>query len=149
MGKSKIILKKNCLTREETTSFLKDFKTACKTMEIALFTNLLTNYDLSFVEDFNEDLSAIYSIISSWNKPELGTELLSTSQFKSKCLFCEFGKTVMVYKWAYQHKHDSYPENLLTYESQIAFYFDLNENQLVKFGVCNGYLDNKEMNLLN
>jgi hypothetical protein len=149
MNKSKITLKKNCLSREETTSFLKDFKCACKTMEIALFTNLFTNYDLSFVEDFDEDLSTVYSIISSWNKPELGTELLSTSQFKSKCLFCEFGKTVTVYKWTYQHKQDSYPENLLIYESQIAFYFDLKENQLVKFGVCNGYLDNKDLSLLN
>ncbi len=59
MNKSKIKSKKNCLSKEETTLFLKDFKSACKTMELALFNNLFTKHDLLFIKDFVQNLSNI------------------------------------------------------------------------------------------
>jgi hypothetical protein len=104
---------------------------------------------LSFVEDYKEVLGMIKSIMASWNKPNQGTELLEVTQFDSKCLFCEFGKTVKVYKWWYQYKIDDTLMNSKIHESQIAFIFEIKDSQLVEFGVCNGYLDNEEMNLLN
>jgi hypothetical protein len=149
MSNTTITLNKEYFTSEITKAFLNDLKTACKTMELDLFTNLFTKYDLSFIEDYKEVLGIIKSIMKSWNKPKQGTELLEVTQFDSKCLFCVFGKTVKVYKWTYQHKQAPIPMNRVVYESQIAFFFKYENNQLIEFGVCNGYLDKKEMNLLN
>lgn len=149
MSNAKITLNKKCFTVEETSAFLKDLETACKTMEVDVFTKLFTKHDLSFVEDHDEVLGMIKSIMIRWNKPDQGTELLKVTQFDSKCLFCKFGKTVKVYKWTYQHKQKPIPMNRVVYESQIAFFFDLKDNQLIEFGVCNGYLDNEDLALLN
>ena len=149
MGNTKITLNKEYFTIEMTEDFLKDFEIACKTMELEFFTKLFTKYDLSFVEDYEEVLEMIKSSMNSWNRPNIGTELLNVIQFDSKCLFCEFGKTVKVYKWTYQHKKLPIPANCLEYSSQIAFYFGFEDNQLIEFGVCNGYLDNNDMEQLN
>ena len=149
MSNTKIILDKDYFTPEMTKAFLKDMEKACKTMELELFTKLFTKYDLSFVEDYEEVLEMIKNSMASWNRPHKGTELLKVTQFDSKCLFCEFGKTVKVYKWTYQHKQAPIPMNGVIYACQIAFFFDCEDNQLIEFGVCNGYLDKEEIDLLN
>jgi hypothetical protein len=149
MSDKKINLSNKYLTVEKTKTFLDGIETACKTMELDMFINLFNKYDLSFLEDLNEVLESIYSIVGSWDISEQGTELLEVVQFNSKCLFCEFGKTVKVYKWRYQYKIDDTLMNSKIHESQIAFIFEIKDGQLVEFGVCNGYLDNEEMNLLN
>jgi hypothetical protein len=149
MSNTKIILDKEYFTIKMTENFLKDLEIACKTMELDVFTTLFTKYDLSFVEDYDEVLGMIKSIMASWNKPNQGTELLEVTRFNSKCLFCEFGKTVKVYKWTYQHKQAPIPMNRMVYESQIAFFFDFKDNQLIEFGVCNGYLDKEEIEQVN
>jgi hypothetical protein len=149
MSNSKTILNKKYLTVETTKNFLNDIEIACKTMELDLFMNLFNKYDLSFVEDFDEVLESIYSVVGSWDISEHGTQLLEVVQFNSKCLFCEFGKTVKVYKWKYQYKTDATLMNSKIHESQIAFTFKIKDSQLFDFGVCNGYLDNEQMDLLN
>jgi hypothetical protein len=149
MSNSKTILNKKYLTVETTKNFLNDIEIACKTMELDLFMNLFNKYDLPFVEDFDEVLESIYSVVGSWDISEHGTQLLEVVQFNSKCLFCEFGKTVKVYKWKYQYKTDATLMNSKIHESQIAFTFKIKDSQLFDFGVCNGYLDNEQMDLLN
>ncbi len=145
MSNTKIILDKDYFTPEMTKAFLKDLKMACKTMELDLFTKLFTKYDLSFVEDYEAVLEMIKNSMASWNRPHIGTELLKVTPFDSKCLFCEFGKNVKVYKWTYQHKQAPIPMNGVVYAKQIAFIFDFEDNQLIEFGVCNGYLDKEDM----
>ena len=149
MSNTKMILNKEYFSIKMTEEFLKDLELACKTMELKLFTKLFTKYDLSFVEDYKEVLEMITSKMSGWNRPQLGTELLNVTQFDSKCLFCEFGKKVKVYKWTYQHKKNSIPQNSRIFACQIAFYFGFDEKQLTEFGVCNGYLDKSDMEKLN
>ena len=141
MGNTKINLNKEYFTIEMTAAFLKDFEIARKTMELDVFTTLFTKYDLSCIEDYDKVLEMIKSSMASWNRPKYGTVLLNVTQFDSKCLFCEFGKTVKVYKWTYQHKKLTTPSSSSAYCSQIAFYFDFEDNQIIEFGVCNGYLD--------
>jgi hypothetical protein len=149
MSNTKINLNKEYFTIEMTAAFLKDFEIASKTMEIAVFTTLFTKYNLSFVEEYEEVLEMIKSSMASWNRPKYGTVLLNVTQFDSKCLFCEFGKTVKVYKWTYQHKKLATLSNSSEYSSQIAFYFSFEENRLTEFGVCNAYMDSAEIEQLN
>lgn len=149
MSKTKITLNKEYFTIEMTEDFLKDLEIACKTMELDLFGKLFTKYDLSFIEDYDEVLEMIKSSMAGWNRPKYGTVLLNVTQFDSKCLFCEFGKTVKVYKWTYQHKKLATPSNSSEYSSQIAFYFRFEDNRLIDFGVCNAYLDKEEIVQLN
>jgi len=148
MSNTTITLDKDYFTVETTKAFLHDLEIACKTMEPVLFAKLFIKYDLSFVEDYQEVLSTILSRMEDWNDPEKETVLLDVVQFDSKCLFCKIGKKVKVYKWTYKHTKGLHAENL-RYSQSIAFYFDFQDDQLVEFGVCNGYLDKNDMDLLN
>jgi uncharacterized protein YaaW (UPF0174 family) len=125
MSNTKIILDKNYFTSEMTKSFLKDMGMACKTIELDLFTKLFNKYDLSFVADYEEVSGMIKKSMASWNRLDKGTELLKVTQFDSKCLFCEFGKTVKVYKRTCQHKQAPIPMNGVIHASQIAFFLTL------------------------
>ena len=149
MSNTKITLNKEYFTIKKTEDFLKDLEIACKTMEVDLFVKLFIKYDLYYNEEYQEVLSLIKHIASDWNKPELGTELIDVSKFDSKCIFCNIGKKVSGYKWTYFHKLDTIPLNRIIYASQIAFFFEFENNQLIEFGVCNGYLDKEEIEQLN
>lgn len=149
MSNTKIILDKSFFTLEITEKFINDLDLACKTMEEDLFVNLFIKYDLYYIEDYKEVLDLIIVRISNWHKPELGTKLIEVSKFDSKCIFCNIGKKVSGYKWTYQHTLEIVPFNRVVYSSRIAFFFEYENNQLIEFGVCNGYLDKNDMNLLN
>lgn len=148
MGKTKIKLDKQHFTKEVTTAFLKDHAIACKTMNLEDFVELFNKYDLSFVEDFNDIFETIKEITGRWYKPDLQTELIGgIEQFDSKCIFCEFGKKVNVYKWTYYHKQA--PVKFETFVSRIGFTFNIKDNQLIEYGVCNAFLDKDDMNRLD
>ena len=149
MGNTTITLNKGYFTSEITKSFLKDLEMACKTMHVDLFVKLFISYDLYHNEEYREVLNLIKHIVSNWCKPERGTELIEVSKFESKCIFCNIGKKVNGYKWTYKHSLETIPLNRVVYASQIAFFFDFEDNQLIEFGVCNGYLDKNDLNLLH
>lgn len=140
MSNTTITLNKEYFTIEKTKDFLEDLEIACKTMEVDLFVKLFIKYDLYYNEEYQEVLNLIKHITSDWNKSELGTELIEVSKFDSKCIFCNIGKKVNGYKWIYIHKLDTIPRNRFIYASQIAFFFEYENNQLIEFGVCNGYI---------
>ena len=147
MGKTKIKLDKQHFTKEVTTAFLKDHAIACKTMNLEDFVELFNKYDLSFVEDFNDIFETIKEITGRWYKPDLQTELIAIEQFDSKCIYCEFGKKITVYRWVYYHKLN--PDIFERFVSMIGFYFDIKENQLIEYGVCNAFLDKDDINRLD
>lgn len=148
MSNTTIILDREYFTAEITKAFLYDLEIACKTMEPVLFAKLFITYDLSFVEDYKEVLSTILSRMESWNNLHKETELLGVKQFDSKCMFCKIGKTVKAYRWTYKYTKDLKYKNII-FGLSIAFYFDFDEDRLIEFGVCNGFLDKEEMNNLN
>ena len=148
MSNTTILLDKEYFTVEITKAFLHDLEIACKTMEPDLFAKLFINFDLSFVEDYQEVLDTILNRMKSWSDPEKGTELLDIKPFDSKCMFCKIGKTVKAYKWTYQNTKEQYFKNIRYYQT-IAFYFDFDGDRLTEFGVCNGFLDKEEMENLN
>ncbi|GIZ10466.1 hypothetical protein [Flavobacterium sp. UMI-01] len=148
MSKTTITLDKEYFTIETTKGFIKDLEIACKTMETDLFLKLFTKYDL-MVEEYQEVLQLIIQIMNSWIKPQQDTSIVRIENFDSKCLFCNIGKKVKVYKWNYRHLGAEKPMDKVVYLKQIAFFFEYKNHQLVEFGVCNGYLDENDMNLLN
>jgi hypothetical protein len=149
MSNTTITLNKEYFTLETTKAFLNDLEIACKTMETDLFQKLFTKYELIEVEEYKEVLQLIIQIMNSWNNPDQDTRLENVVSFDSKCLFCNIGKKVTVYKWNYRHYGAQTPMNRVVYCKQIAFFFNYEDNQLIEFGVCNGYLDKNDMNLLN
>lgn len=149
MSKTKIVLDKEHFTDKMTKDFLRDLEKACKTMELDVFTTLFDKYDLTFMEDYEDVLEMITTSLTGWNRPQHGTALLEVTKFDSKCLFCEFGKTVKVYKWTYQHNWLPMPMKGVIFSSAIAFYFSFEDNRLTEFGVCNKYLDREEIEQLN
>ena len=149
MSKTKIILDKEYFTAEMTEDFLGDLEKVCKTMDLDDFTELFEEYDLTFMEDYDEVLEMITNKLSRPNKVKWGTVILEVTKFDSKCLFCKIGKTVKVYKYTYQHTRWRVPHNYTIFTSAIAFYFSFEENRLTEFGVCNKYLDKEEIDQIN
>lgn len=148
MSSTTINLNRSYFTTEITKSFIKDFQIACKTMEADLFETLFVKYELIEVEDYKDVLQLIIQIMNSWRNLDYSTRLINVTSFDSKCLFCNIGKKVIVYKWDYKHTASPSPMNRVVYSKQIAFFFDYDGHQLIEFGVCNGYLDKNVMNLL-
>ncbi len=140
MSNTILKLNKELFTVETTQCFINDFEIACKTMEPDLFVKLFIKYDLYNNEEYKETLEVINHLTGNWKKPELGTELMEVTKFDSRCLFCKIGKKVQAYKWTYNHKFD--PSKIrFIYENKIAFIFEYENNQLIEFGVCNGYVE--------
>lgn len=142
-----IKLKREYFNLETTKSFLKDLEMTCKTMEVDLFVKLFIKYDLYYDEEYREVLDLIINITGNWYNPDIGTELLEITTFDSKCIFCKIGKKVNGYQWTYVNRLDAFPNNRYIYASEIAFIFEYENNKLIEFGVCNGYLDKEEINL--
>ncbi|MBW4359380.1 hypothetical protein [Flavobacterium taihuense] len=140
---------KKGLTKELSSSFVKDFELATKTMRSVDFLKLFIKYDLNFIDDFDNMSKQILAILENWHNPIEGTEIIEMEQFDSKCHFCEYGKNVKVFKWTYQHKKAPIPINLVVYQKYIAFFLDIKNEQLVDFGLCNGYLKKEEIDELS
>lgn len=132
-----------------TNAFLKDLEAACQTMDIKVFTHLFVKYDLTFMDDYQNTYDLIKLIMTSWINPGQGSVLLDVTSFDSKCIYCVMGKSVKAYKWTYQHKMAAPPMNRMLYESKMALYVDIQNNRLTEFGVCNSFLSEKEMTVLN
>jgi hypothetical protein len=132
-------------TKEKTQKFLKDHELACQTMEVDDFALLFLKYDLSYIDDYNEVLTAIGEIMMDWKKEFRGTELQEVTTFDSNCIFCTIGKKVKVYRWSCLHTKASSPTNKLLDYNQIAFMFDIKDGCLVNYGTCNAYLEDNEL----
>lgn len=139
MGKTTLTLNKDYFTEQVTKSFLIDFENSCKRMELTNFVELFLKYDLSFLEDYDEVFNLIAHITTSWKKTDEETKLIEITQEDARCIFCNIGKAVRVYKWTYMHTKAVIPMNRVVYESKAAFYFEYQKNRLVEFGVCNAY----------
>ncbi|MBF0695399.1 MAG: hypothetical protein IR153_10130 [Flavobacterium sp.] len=139
MGKTTLTLDKEHFTEEVTASFLIDFENCCKSMELSDFVALFKKYDLSFLEDYNEVFDLIAHITTSWKKPGEETKLLDITEESARCIFCNIGKAVRVFKWTYIHTLAEIPMNRVVYESKAGFYFEYQDKQLIEFGVCNAY----------
>lgn len=141
MNNNKITFKKGHFTIETTKEFLNDFDTVCNTMDSELFIKLFIKYDFYYDEGYRELLDLIVHQTSSWNNPELGTELLEVTTFDSNCVFCFYGKSVNGYKWTYINKLDKGINSRIVYSNKIAFIFEYDNDNLIEFGVCNSFTD--------
>lgn len=142
---TKIIKKRNCLDVEQTKEFLKEHELACKTMEVDDFAQLFLKYDLSFIEDYNDVMTAVGEAMMDWKKEFRETQLQEVTSFDSNCIFCSIGKKIKVYRWSCLHKKAMAPNNKILDYNQIAFMFDIKEGQLVNYSTCNAYLEKNEL----
>lgn len=139
MAKTTLTLNNEYFTSEITESFLLDFENACQTMELLNFTNLFVKYDLEFIKDYREVFDLIADIMTRWKNSGEESTLLEVVKSDSKCIFCNIGKNVKVYSWTYKHNKAESPMNRIIYKSQVGFYFEYSQNQLIEFGVCNAF----------
>lgn len=139
MSKTTLTLDADYFTVEVTEAFLKDFGESCKTIELSGFIKLFIKYNLEFIEDYKGVFDLIAHIMTVWKNPGEQTTLLEVSQNDSKCLFCNFGKTVKVYNWTYKHENAESPMDRVVYKTQVGFFFGYEGRRLIEFGVCNGY----------
>ena len=145
MSNTKIILAKKHLSKEMTKEFLRDHELVCQTMEIDDFAQLFLKYDLSFIDYYSEVITSIAEGMMDWKKEFRGTELQNVIHSDSKCIFCNIGKKVKVYEWFYKHTNASEATNRILCSSKIAFYFSLENEKLIDYGVCNAFRDKNEI----
>lgn len=139
MAKTTLTLNSNYFTKKVTNSFIRDFETACTTMELSNFTELFLKYDLSFMKDFQEVFDLIAHVMTAWKNPNEETKLIDVKETDAKCIFCNFGKTVRVFSWEYQHTKAKFPLNNVVYKSKVGFYLEYREENLIEFGICNAF----------
>ncbi|WP_026978444.1 hypothetical protein [Flavobacterium tegetincola] len=128
------------LSITETEAFIKDHEIACKTMDASNFRSLFLKYDLSFVGDFQDVFNSIIEAMTVWKSVFKGTELREINVRDSNCIFCSIGKKVKVYNWTYLHTGEDAPMNKFVCYSRIAFMFDIQDDMLKNYGICNAYI---------
>ena len=144
MGATTFKVSPEYFTPEKTQEFLLEHEAACKKMEIVAFLKIFQKYDLSFIKEYQEVITAIIDILTGWKNEKIGTKLKKVSTFNSNCIFCEIGKSVKVYRWTYTNTLEEGGKERIIYESQIGFRFEIKEGRLTEYGICNAYLDKDE-----
>ena len=127
-------------TPEKTQEFLFEHEAACQNMDIIDFLKIFIKYDLSFVKEYEKVITSIIDIITGWKNEKPGTKLREVSTFNSNCIFCEIGKKVKGYRWTYTNTLEEGINKNIVYESQIGFRFEINDDRLTEYGICNAYV---------
>ena len=140
MSATTIKVSKEYFTPEKTQEFLLEHDAACKSMDATIFINLYIKYDLSFIEEYQEVITAIIDVLTGWKNEKKGTKLKEVSTYNSNCIFCEIGKSVKVYHWTYTNTLDEDIKRRFVYKSKIGFRFELKEGRLTEYGICNAYV---------
>ena len=141
-----IILVKDIFSKENSNQFLVELDVALKTIDYHQIEQLLIRYNIQQDPECITFLETIQSIFENWKKEGCGSTLVDNIETRiTKCYACFLGKNVKAYEFNYQHKDKPGIESNYVYASEFAIYTEIENNCLVDFGVCNGFLSKTEI----
>lgn len=133
------------LTVSQTTEFVKDIDEVCKLADLNKLKEVFSKYSLSDKDAEDMIIRGRY-IFRLFNNREKRIRVLSAESRFTKCVFCEFGKTVKAYDLEYEARQG---EIAVIYTGSFAISFEIEDQMLMGYGFCNGYLSKNEMEELS
>lgn len=129
------------LTAYQTIEFVKDIDEACKLADLNKLKAVLSKHNLSDKDAEDIVIRGRY-VFNLFNNKEKGIRVLNSISRFTKCVFCEFGKTVKAYDVEYEQREG---DITVIYTGSFAISFEIENEMLKGYGFCNGYLSKKEM----
>ncbi len=129
------------LTVSQTTEFVKDIDEVCKVADLKKLKDVLSKHNFTDKDAEDIVIRGRY-VFSLFNNQEKRIRVLNSVSRFTKCVFCEFGKTVKAYDLEYEKKQG---EIGVIYTSSFAISFEIENEMLMGYGFCNGYLSKKQM----
>lgn len=133
------------LTVSQTNEFIKDIDEVCKLADLIKLKEVLSKYNLKDKDAEDIVIRARY-VFSLFNNKEQRIRVLNSVSRFTKCVFCEFGKTVKAYDVEYEQQVG---EIAVIYTGSFAIFFEIENEILKQYGFCNGYLSKNEMEELS
>lgn len=131
------------LNKLQTEEFLQSIDSAIHSFDLAKIINVVLNYKFPITPDIRDFLDQAKDVTKVSDKYE--TIVKNVSTFQTKCVACNFGKTVNGYEIQSVVKDC---ENI-RFTTKTALYFDIVDGALLDFGFCNGFLSKQEVSELN
>jgi hypothetical protein len=133
------------LSEEQTTLFIEAMKNACKSLNAKAVAEVVEEFSIENFDDKDEFINnAIEILVFNINHPD-GIEVKSITPFESRCSACQLGKSVSAYKVNYLKHNDKILPGKFIYERTFALNFTLKNGELMDFGWCNFFLNEKEI----
>lgn len=136
----KIETKSILLNKLQTEAFLQSIDKAMHLFDFIEIYKVILDFNLTNAPDIDDFLSQARVVTKVSEKYE--TIVKSVTPFQTKCIACNYGKTVNGYEIQSAVK-DS--ENL-RFINKTALYFDITCGELYEFGWCNAFLSKEEAN---
>ncbi|WP_395050538.1 hypothetical protein [Flavobacterium sp.] len=133
------------LTVSQTTEFVKDIDEVFKLADLIKLKEVLSKYNLRDKDAEDIVIRGRY-VFSLFNNKEKRIRVLNAESRFTKCVFCEFGKTVKAYDVEYEQLVG---EIAVIYTGSFAIFFEIENGILKQYGFCNGYLSKNEMEELS
>ena len=139
----KIETKSILLNKLQTEAFLQSIDKAMHLFDFIEIYKVILDFNLTNAPDIDDFLSQARVVLKVSEKYE--TIVKSVTPFQTKCIACNYGKTVNGYEIQSAVKG---LENL-RFINKPALYFDISGGELHDFGWCNAFLSREEVNELN
>ena len=133
------------LSQIQTTLFIEAMKNACQSLNAKAVAEVVEEFSIDNFDDKDEFINNAIEILAfDMNHPD-GIEVKSITPFESRCSACQLGKSVSAYKVNYLKHNDKILPGKFIYERTFALNFTLKNGELMDFGWCNFFLNEKEI----
>lgn len=136
-------------TVEKTKLFQRDLNVALKTMTLIEVMKVFLKYEILRNKESKEFLDAFIEMNEIWQRKNEGSVIVGKIKTsKSRCIACEFGKSMTVYEFHYKHSEAPFPDNHIVYRSEFGMLYEKKDGILHDIRICNAFLNKQEIDAL-
>jgi hypothetical protein len=138
------------LNVEHTQQFVNEMDVLLKKFDFNGMVRLSKNYPFNAInqKELDDFIERAESEHINWYENPLEIKINTIEAFTTKCIACQFGKTVKAYRVVFNEMKAKILPGRINYGRSLAMYFDIKNNELFDFGWCNAFLEKNEMDLL-
>lgn len=127
--------------------FIGEVEEKCIKVDFKGLIEILNKYPLKNVnqEEYKDFIYQAKREHQFWHENAMEIKINSVQSFESKCIACSFGKTVKAFNVQFLKLKDDKLPGRIVYKKNFAINFNIKDNELIDFGWCNAFLEQKEM----
>lgn len=135
------------LYEEQSQQFVNEMDVLLRNFDFKGIVRLTKNYQFNAIDqkELNDFIDRAELEHINWYENPLEIKINTIEAFDTKCIACQFGKTVKAYRVLYNEMKAEIAPGRINYGRSLAIYFDMKNSELFDFGWCNAFLEKNEM----
>lgn len=131
----------------QTQQFINEMDVLLRNFDFKGIVRLTKNYQFNTIDqkELNDFIDRAESENINWYENPLDIKINAVEAFDTKCIACNFGKTVKAYRVVFNEMKAKIAPGRIIYGRSLAIYFDTKNNELFDFGWCNAFLEKNEI----